>query len=384
LSKKTVSILIVICFSIISINQCLADSGYRSDTSVYGFIVSSVKLEDFSLENQINCKINHMINDLLREQLPVYWTATNGTASIKEIRSDKEDEMFFDKGTFIIPFTGNLTDDKKIIAIIYDYNQSSELEEDDTIKIPIFLLMESLNIEAHLLSEVKIVQVVNKMTSGEEHWYLEIAEECGFLTFDQIEDKDLGKKLNNVDYNVVMWPGGAPGQLGVYIPNSLRAELRRDSASGSIRKFVCNGGGYIGSCYGAYVASSAYLPLPIYFRRRVYNPNLRSFMLLAISDSITIGTSLIKDVQIRIVDNSHPVTYGLDPIIINLYYHGPKFLYIGKNSQAIALFQNSSKTLDGTPSWVSSKFGEGRTVLFSPHPEMYAVDLEMRNTPPTW
>ena len=31
-----------------------------------------------------------MINDLLREQIPVYWTTTNGTASIKEIRSDKE------------------------------------------------------------------------------------------------------------------------------------------------------------------------------------------------------------------------------------------------------------------------------------------------------
>jgi len=54
---------------------------------------------------------------------------------------------------------------------------------------------------------------------------------------------------------------------------------------------------------------------------------------------------------------------------------GPRFVRVGKNSNVIATFHNTSRFLDGTPSWISSTFGNGKVMLFSGHPEFIDSDV---------
>jgi len=379
--REAVSLLLAICFLTVAIHQGIADPAVSEDTLCYGFVVSPIACKNSTIENQINCKIKHMVNDLLREQIPVYWTTTNITILTNEMK------QLFEKGTFIIPFTGKDTADTKLTAIIYDYNQSSEIEENNEIKIPIYEIMEPLTTPTYQLVEVKIALFKSQRTSGES-FYLDAAGKNGFLTFEMLEDKDLAKQLNNTAFNVVIWPAGDS-----YYCNRLHKLFSTgffEAVSGLssdryniIREFVGNGGGYIGSCYGAYVASCGVLPVPISLKRRAYNPNLSSYGILAISDVLTVPImKLFGTIHECIVDDTHPVTYGVGPILIDGHMGGPRFVRVGKNSQIIATFYNTSKILDGTPSWISSAFGNGKVMLFSGHPEFIDSDVYPYFMPP--
>lgn len=371
--KNIVSLLFAICFFTLSLNQCIVNSKDVEDPLCHGFILSLVVCKNTTTENQINCKIKHIVNDLLREQIPVYWTTTSVMVLTNEL------EQNFDKGTFIIPFTGDAQQDTKLTAIVYDYNQSSEIEENN-IKIPVYELMEPLNAQVYQLSEAKIAIFKGSRTSGES-FYLDAAEKCGFLTFEYLEDKHLAEKLNNTKFNVLIWPAGDSycynKMLNFFIMGSIdfASNLIWDRYN-IIRNFVGNGGGYIGSCYGAYVASCGIFPVPIYFSRRAYNPKLPAIGLLAVSD--VLAAPIIKPlgvIQERIVNNTHPVTYGLQTILTDGHFCGPRFVYVGENSQVVATFYNVSRTLDGTPSWVSSRFGNGKVMIFSGHPEFIDSDI---------
>jgi len=374
LGKKVLSSLLIIFFLIISISQGLADSNSLKETECCGFIVPLVKYKDAVLEDLVNCKIRNMINDFLREQISVYWIATNVTASIRSIEGEIEQDKFFERGTFIILFTGNNTLDVKIIAIACDYNQSNEAEENNTIKIPVYLLQEPLlQMQAYLLSEVKLAQYASLITAG-EICYVEISNRCGFLTFELLNETEVGSKLNNKAFNVLTRVGDDQHEYSSFLKSYYYGILEdvKYNASNKIRTFVYNGGGYIGSCGGAEKACAGMMlgPVSIYFKRRAYNPNLSSYGLYAIADVIFIPwNNKTGRIPVEIVDDSHPVTFGLNRTVWDLHLGGPKFNHIGCNTHIIAKFSGQNN-MSGFPSWLSSSFGSGRAVLFSTHPEI--------------
>ncbi|MCK4365521.1 MAG: hypothetical protein KAW45_05695 [Thermoplasmatales archaeon] len=340
---------------------------------VYGFIVTMVKSDNGTFENQINCKMRHLINDLLREQIPVYWTTTDHNLSVKKINIYNEEDMFFEKGTYIIPFTGNKTQDIKLLAIIYDYNQSSEIEENNSLKIPVYLLKESLSIQVYPLSEVKIASYKDRCTDA-LLWYLEVARKCGFLNFEFLEEKMVKDNLRLTNFNVFMYQGGGAYNIfrgKAYGINGAYVDIKYNVAN-TIRDFVANGGGYVGSCGGAYRAAcgTKHEQGLVYFPRKAYNPKLRSYFAgISISDVIVESLHLsMEGIESEIFNDTHPVTFGLDQIVPDCIFGGPKFIYIGENSQKIALYRNTSPLIDGTASWISSEFGKGDVVLFSTHP----------------
>lgn len=394
-NKKTIAFLTVICFLTVSISQCIADPEPLEDPTplCYGFIVPLARCDNWTIEDQINCKTRNMINDLLREQIPVYWTATNATLSIRKIDDETEHGMFFERGAFIIPFTEIDVQDIKIIAIVCDYNYSSEIEESNTVKIQIYLLTEPLkNIQVYPLSEVKIAQYKSYMGDDTdcESYFVEVASKCGFLNFEFLERKQLAKKLNNTAFNIIIFPGNEyhPRILPLY--NTLRLSILGECFEDLLykvptktREFISNGGGYIGSCAGASKASCASSSdsrlLSYFYLKRAYNPKLHSIYFLAVSDVTCVAppanVSISRDVQANIVNDSHPVTYGLDRIVPDDYGGGPLFDYIGKNSQVIARLHNTSNSeFEETPSWISSQFGKGRVIIFSTHPMIVADD----------
>ncbi len=372
-NKKAISLLIIICFLTVSTNQCIAQPTLE-ELSCYGFIVSPVKCENVTIQDQINSKIRHMINDILREEIPVFWTATDIMTSVKEIGQELPAEMSFEKGTFIIPFTGDDVQDIKITAIIVDYNQSSEIEDDNTIRIPVYFLMEQIETQVYPLSEVKLAQHKNPVSIG-EICFLEISRECGFLSFELLIDNIIAEKLNNNEFNVLTHAGGGAEYATFYKTASfymLTGDLRHRETK-AVRKFVSNGGGYIGSCYGADMASSGYKlgPITIYFKRRAYNPKLPSIGIYAFADYIgKKPPGNLGEIQVKIVNDTHPVTYSLDNIVWDLHYGGSEMTHVGENVEVISQFYNTGTRMDGTPSWISTKFGNGRVVAFSPHPEI--------------
>ena len=353
----------------------------------FGFIAPLNTYENITINEQINSKTRQMINDFLREQIPVYWIATNGTVKVKDIENIKEEkDVFFEKGTFIIPFTTDNNTDIKISAIIFDYNQSAEINEYTNLHVPVYLLLEKMNVSGYLLSEVKIVFFKSSFNPHiSEYFFLEIARKCGFLTFEFFNEYDTKRgNLDNNMFNVLIYGWG-----NRYTYLSWFIEDIFYDVSKSIRKFVENGGGYIGSCGGPYRAAcevtsnvsigSSYRHIKYNCTRQAYNPNLNSYGLLAIADvAVEEPNILLEAIESKIVNTSHPVSYSLDPVVTDWVYGGPKYYRIGKNSEVIALFYNTSTHVDNTPSWVSSKFGKGRVVLFSTHPEL--VDYEFNHT----
>lgn len=371
--------LVIINILTLSISQCNAISNPSEDTSslIYGFILPTIKFDNKSLENEIFCKIRHVVNDLLREDIPVHWTTTDTILKVSEIDNfDIIYELLFEKSSFVIPFTGNNTIDTKIIAIICDYNQSSEIEEKNSLKIPVYLLREQNCIKSIKLYKVKIIELSEFFTCG-GGWYSSVASKCGFLDFVVINN--IIKKFDYNNYNLLIWPGYDlyyPSDYS-YLESILGVYSFRNRA---IRNFVSNGGGFVGSCYGIWMAGRGVKNVFINPIKAIKNSNYPSIGFLSISD-IIIDEKEAKcylsglDLQQQIIDTDNPVTYGLNSNLTGGFLlGGPKMSYTGENIDIIAYFKNNSY-LNNTPSIVSNKFFDGKVVLFSPHPEISDQDI---------
>jgi len=377
LNKKIISFLIIILFLITPISQCTTFTKTSGETTCYGFIIPQSKNENCTIADQKNCNVRNIVNDMLREQIPVFWTTTNITVKILEINSSEDEKnKTFEKGTFIIPFTGNDTKDKKITTIVYDYNKTSEIEIENKISIEIYIILEPITTEVFPLKDAKIAMFKNRVTVGES-LFLKLLHKCGFLNYDIIWDKQINSKLNNEEYNLLIHAGGIYDSTPLLIHYVYEDIAYRESDG--VRAFISDGGGYIGSCGGLTKASAGGtlfedIPIPIYLKRRVYNPKLRSIGVYAISDIlIRPAIKTLKENQVKIVSNSNPVTYGLDKIVWDLHCGGPEVIKVGENTEVISCFYDTGTRFDNTPSWLFSNFGEGKVVIFVNHPEIAGI-----------
>jgi hypothetical protein len=145
----------------------------------------------------------------------------------------------------------------------------------------------------------------------------------------------------------------------------------------TIRKFVANGGGYIGSCYGSCKSSVLYFGEGSILKYRLWIPTLGigGFILIPPeSDEPEEPKDSIDDFFCNqtIVNASHPVTYGLGPIVKDYSsIHGLKV--VGPNAQTLALYP------DNTPCWVSNIYKKGKVISFGSHPEIIAFFEEEFN-----
>jgi len=245
--------------------------------------------------------------------------------------------------------------------------------------------MEKINIECDKLIEPKIVQHLGKSVRYGWPTYLEIADSGGFYNFDFLLDNEAFQHLNNNEYNVYIWP---------YLPNPTTYfeqanALFNVKETNSIRKFVYNGGGFIGTCYGAYAASSGFI-IPGVFNslRLAYNPSLPRIFpgaSLSISDSLmTVDFRVFKElIQVtnKIVKPEHQLFYSINGTIPD-FFKSPIFIWAGKNTEILTVFDGfktflgdpinnsyTEKILAGKPGFINSKFGNGEVIIFSSHPD---------------
>lgn len=116
-----------------------------------------------------------------------------------------------------------------------------------------------------------------------------------------------------------------------------------------IREFVAGGGGYIGICAGAYIA-----PQTVEVPGRP--PGLG---IINVRNRREAGREIGT---IEIAETDHPIVKGCEGKIEIWYQNGP-MIEAGKGVETLAIYEKDSAAI------VCSTYGEGRVVIFSPHPE---------------
>ncbi len=383
--KNTMLICILLMTSILYVPVVKPYIEYiDGDESCTGFIIPLPAGNDTTMETLVNSRARFLVNDLLRENVDVFWTLKPGSAMCRSLTENMSvREVQFERGAFIIPFTGDNVSDQLITAVMVDYNVASELDEQPYV-VDIFCLMEAIEISALKLAEPQIAQHFALPVRYGWPCYLQIAEAGGFLTFDFLLDGEASSELNLKDYNVFMWP---------YEPNPTRfsevALSLSDKTEGqSVRSFVREGGGYVGSCYGALAASSGFLnPFSGIHLLQAYFPFLSCLpfsFTMCMSDSLMVERAeVLEELYVsysKIRNRTHPITFGINETVKE-FFSGPWFVWHGRNTESISTFTEVTlgenvtippfikNQVEQSPSWMVSTFGKGDMVLFSSHPE---------------
>lgn len=359
---------------------------YNDDTLSYGFVIPLPQDDNTTYETLKNSLVRNLINDLLRENVTIYWSKDNFSALSKTLHINNPSIIsFFKKGAFIIPFSGNDYQDMLISSIICDYNSTHELNYAKKFNIEAYILMEKLEVNVSKLIEPKIIQYLGENVRYGWPTYLEMAEVGGFLNYEFLDDGESHQYLNNEDFNVYIWP---------YFPDPSKNlesfyPFIQPKDVNAVRRFVRNGGGFVGTCYGAYAASSGLVtPFSISSILYAYNPNLSK---ISPSVSLSLSASIMHKyielffnsyiVVLKVVNDDNPVFYGVDDVFFD-YFKGPIFIWLGKESHALTIYQdvkpatNDSivtdrikRTVIGRPCYINSTFGMGKMILFSSHPD---------------
>ncbi|RBP45275.1 biotin protein ligase-like protein [Roseimicrobium gellanilyticum] len=158
------------------------------------------------------------------------------------------------------------------------------------------------------------------------------------------------------DHDVVIFTGGSGSKQAAGLGEAGKVE---------VRKFVENGGGYVGICAGAYLACSGF------------------DWSLGVLDAMTVSNKWkrgIGDVKIQVHDIAPAVTGITTGEQSVRYANGPIIKPAGRDDipdyETLASFRtelaenNSPKgIMVDSPAWARGIFGKGRVIVSSPHPE---------------
>lgn len=158
------------------------------------------------------------------------------------------------------------------------------------------------------------------------------------------------------NYHVVIFGGGS---------GSKQAEALGETGRAEVRKFVGNGGGYIGICAGAYLATSGYPWSLGLINARTISPKWqrgKGLVKLELTDS---GRELLED-----RDGQFDCLYANGPVVkrdekTNL----PPFEILAHFRTEMASNGSPAGIMIDSPAIFAGAYQQGRVVCVSPHPE---------------
>jgi putative intracellular protease/amidase len=162
------------------------------------------------------------------------------------------------------------------------------------------------------------------------------------------------------DADVLVQPGGS---------GSKQAETLQPEGREAIRQFVKNGGGYLGICAGAYLASADYT-----WSLHILNAKVIDRQHWARGNG---------DVKVRMSPEGKRLLGVTEDVVTAVYAQGPLLAAAGKPElpayEALATFDTEivkngapEGVMKGTTAMASAPFGKGRVMCISPHPERSA------------
>ncbi len=370
-------------------------NNYLLDSDCYGFIIPLPSHDEISEIPSTQYSVMNLINDLLRINSSVYWLSSELSLFSKKIDDTTSESRIFNPGTFIVPFSGDNLLDLKIIVTVFDYNVSHELHIFNS-SLEILMLLQPLDIDdACKLNEPDIALYFGEgVTTRTLDWYVSSLYKGGFLNNIFFDDYEIIEKLDNTNFNVFIWSGGS-------VIDDLRSDINiitRMQKQKKIKQFVENGGGFVGSCYGAIAASSGIRLFPFTFLKYFF-PKIPSPYFLSIQDCL-VAQALPSTINITITEQDHPVVYGLDETIYGSSLRGgPVYTNLGKNTKSLAtvkeidsswftwlplsnfsilkrIIEHFMDFTTGKTIWTTSEFKNGKVVTFGDHPETGHMNLK--------
>ncbi|KYK24785.1 hypothetical protein AYK25_01780 [Thermoplasmatales archaeon SM1-50] len=361
-----------------------------NDTS-FGIIVPLI-YGDALPYTSIQQSIANMINDLLRIDIPVFWASLNFSAVTRTLSNNTTKTRFFERGAYIIPFTENQSINALIISIATDYELSSEIETFRPVKM--YYVMQPLSLSVYPLQYATCAMRAG-LNCGYALIYLysDILYSSGFLDIYYLSDDELPNRLNTRAFNVVIWPGGIPPDL-ISVVKAANLKICK-----AIRTFVNDGGGYVGTCYGA-TSSTSGLLVPFNFIQN-FKRNLPTIGTLSLTSCSALLMDCAATISIQIENHDHTISFGLEKIQESFHIGGPVFLgtRLSQNTQVVGVLKDlnvawwmnsriekkSPEEIDkylsirlGKPIWISSYFGKGKVVDFGYHPEIHFPNRQDR------
>jgi len=356
----TMLVLVIIPFSASS----LSATGVSDEC--YGFIISV----DQHQSTELQMEISKLVNELLRNEVEVYWVTNQIYVSSKTLDENSSiANNYFEKGSYLIPFVDNQSINEKATNIAYSYNA------------PTYILKQPIdNLQVYKLVEPKIAYHNGPWMIT--HMYFTPLIKGGFETYDFLSWDEIPEKLNSEEYNVFIW-GASYGSIE-RLYNDFFERFKYPKAFQTIRNFVADGGSFVGSC-AASTQTMLGSRLPIY-KLKPYFPEIQSRLTLSFTEcKFMHGKQGIGKITVEIIDTECPISYGL-PKYVTTYYSGAGlFLKPKDNTKIVAVMkemyedETDSKNIGfkdlleqfsiGKGVWATTDFGDGRVIAFSDHPE---------------
>lgn len=166
-------------------------------------------------------------------------------------------------------------------------------------------------------------------------------------------------------FDTVIFPGGSAGRQG----KALGPEKRRH-----VKQFVRNGGGYVGICAGAYLASSHYKWSFGFFNASCFNkmvdiPGKGKKSMWYRGGPADVQVSFNKKTSIiGKTKSEETVRYQNGPILsAGKRPDLPRFQVLARFKTENGIYKAQKDTMIGAPAIVTSKFGKGKVLAISPH-----------------
>jgi glutamine amidotransferase-like uncharacterized protein len=159
------------------------------------------------------------------------------------------------------------------------------------------------------------------------------------------------------NFDVVVFPGGSGGGQA----KQLKPEGRE-----AVRTFVKNGGGYVGICAGAYLASSHYDWSLNLINARVWD---RSHWKRGEKNVSIVLTPAGAEVLSK-TDSQFNIYYANGPLLVpDNRSDLPGYEVLATFKTEVARNGAPAEAMVGTHAIIRSRFGSGRVICFSPHAE---------------
>jgi len=166
------------------------------------------------------------------------------------------------------------------------------------------------------------------------------------ISYVKLDKRGIKEKLN--DFQVFLMPGG--------ITEKYISSLSKDNFYQIIREFISKGGKYIGICGGVYFASKDCIILRK--GKRVKARGLGIINVRCLRETARRRPGRLRKIKLK----KHRLTQG-SPRELNIWYRNGPIIIPKKRVTVVANYENNLGAI------AFSKFGKGKVILISPHPE---------------
>jgi hypothetical protein len=214
-------------------------------------------------------------------------------------------------------------------------------------------------------------------------------EEEGFPKEQPLDWDNISRDLTTDNFDVFIWGGFWGEHISAYL-----SQMNVDAIT-AIRKFVREGGGYIGICYGGFeISTGSFFP---FNWLKGFFPRYPSLLFPGFTTRLTPKALPCKAIlTIQLTSENNPLAYGLPSSIEGCgYAAGPMFIGPQGNTETVGIIQDIQEINEGftaalsdfpliggiynsrinyakgKPIWVTVDFGKGKVVAFGDHPNIY-------------